>query len=367
MTECEIVFVGKRRDGKSKHWCVSHKANATAKYGIKMEKCVAADDELITEHDTLLLNAADYEGGIAMWGAVPAVYDTTDLPIDRGIHVHARKIVGGKKHIDRTYRRVRLRPTQRFDLADDLIQIDETDAIYYMVSTVLDYEMRTVICTKCGFSHLDKDWFAVHYHQKHLCAGCGKQFKDVVSGIGNPLVLLKTVLGDVAQKRALINPEREIEITQSQYPLGIQIWGSNPAFIWTSGAIEEEGIHLHAYATNRLMPEIDDTFSRVVIDGVELDAVMVRTYMAQMSLPHIRDVVTSLICTSCREAHFDVGPMAFTPSVDRLCTYCGCTFQATGRKKKVISNPFHAARLKLGGSSNRPLQSPMLDLRPETI
>jgi hypothetical protein len=27
---------------------------------------------------------------------------------------------------------------------------------------------------------------------------------------------------------------------------GIQIWGSNPAILWTGSQIEEEGIHIHA-------------------------------------------------------------------------------------------------------------------------
>lgn len=31
---CEIVNVGKRRDGGSRFWCLSHHANATAKYGV---------------------------------------------------------------------------------------------------------------------------------------------------------------------------------------------------------------------------------------------------------------------------------------------------------------------------------------------
>ena len=30
---CDIVSVGKRRDGGTRYWCLRHKADATAKYG----------------------------------------------------------------------------------------------------------------------------------------------------------------------------------------------------------------------------------------------------------------------------------------------------------------------------------------------
>jgi transposase-like protein len=48
--------------------------------------------------------------------------------------------------------------------------------------------MCYVTCTHCGWPHLDKDWFSVHPHRRHLCAGCGKLFHDQVKGIGNPIM-----------------------------------------------------------------------------------------------------------------------------------------------------------------------------------
>lgn len=105
---CKIIAVGKRRDGGTRYWCLGHHANATAKYGVAADKCVAADDPPITAEETLHLDFADYPGGIALWGSVPAVYDTTTQPTDRGIHVHARSNAGGLKDIDRTYRRLRI-------------------------------------------------------------------------------------------------------------------------------------------------------------------------------------------------------------------------------------------------------------------
>lgn len=74
---CKIVDVGRRRDGGTKYWCLAHHANATAKYGVAALKCVAADDPPIKKSETLDLDFADYPGGVALWGSVPAVYDTT--------------------------------------------------------------------------------------------------------------------------------------------------------------------------------------------------------------------------------------------------------------------------------------------------
>src|SRR6266542_2304782 len=81
ISECDIVAVAKRRDGGTRYWCRRHKASATAKYGKRAHVCRAAHiaDEPVKIFD---VNLDLYEGGIALWGAVPAVYDTTRLPMD---------------------------------------------------------------------------------------------------------------------------------------------------------------------------------------------------------------------------------------------------------------------------------------------
>ena len=86
------------------------------------------------------------------------------------------------------------------------------------------------------------------------------------------------------------------------------------AFIWTSGINEEEGIHVHAFRENTGMPALDETYGRVTIDGVKLNASMVRTLMAQSALPSLTNRVLPIDCPSCHKAQFDVGDLAFTPS-----------------------------------------------------
>lgn len=106
--ECEIVQVGKRRDGTYRYWCLAHHANASAKYGVAAVACVAAKDPPIGFAETLNLDPSEHRGGVALWGSVPAVYDTMFRPTDRGIHVHVRSEPGGRKEIDRTFRRLRI-------------------------------------------------------------------------------------------------------------------------------------------------------------------------------------------------------------------------------------------------------------------
>lgn len=279
---CDITPVGKRRDGGTRYWCFTHKADATAKYGRPAMECRAAHLPQILPHEILDLDLDRYPGGVGLWGAVPPVYDTTSLPLDFGIHVHARKDAEGYKDIDATYRAVRLISHQ---LPTEGLMISEIDAVYYMVSSVFGFGMRDVRCTYCGYPHLDKDWFSVHPHRSHLCAGCGKNFRDAVVGIGNPIRATREFLG--LRPRKPVRAAKVLSLRQNDYAGGIQVWGSNAAIVWSSEKAEEEGIHVHAYKAEGEVAKPDDTFSAVEIDGVRLDPAMVRTLMAQNSLPHL--------------------------------------------------------------------------------
>src|SRR5262249_19533423 len=279
----ESVAIENGRDGGKRYWCRAHRADATAKGGTPARKCRAADTVPIRADEILTLELDKYLGGVALWGAVPAVYDTTRLPMDRGIHVHARPTPESKKEMDFTYRAVRLVGRGQ---PDDGVVVSEIDAIYYMVSSVFGFPMSYVTCTYCGWPHLDKDWFSVHPHRRHLCAGCGKHFHDSVNGIGNPIVGVRDACG--VGEHEIAPAAKTLDIKQSEYPGGIQIWGSNPAFLWTGFKHEEEGIHVHAFLEGQTEPELDDTFREVTIDGIQLDPVMVRVLMAQHVMPSLK-------------------------------------------------------------------------------
>ncbi|MGJ7571884.1 hypothetical protein ACSFBX_15240 [Variovorax sp. RB2P76] len=360
--KCDIVEVGKRRDGGYRYWCVAHHANATAKYGVPADQCVAANDSEITEAQTLHLDPAAYPGGVALWGAVPAVFDTTDLPMDRGIHVHARERPMAKKSRDETFRRVFV-PLQLDLFSQEWIAVDELDAINYMVSSVFSFPMKYISCGKCGFPHLDRDWFAVHLHSKHQCHGCGRQFSDIERGIGNPASALRSLNPITAPPP--IKSDRKISIKQASYPRGMQIWGSNSAILWTSMQPEKIGIHVHGYDEQGLV--LDGTFAEVEIDGITLIEDHIRVYMAQMAMPHLRERIVHLQCPSCKKSHFDTGSEAFTPHIEHTCEYCGAWFTAPTQLKKTIGNPFIRSRMDLTKFAANPVRQDFLSFRPETI
>ena len=334
-SSCEVVAVGRRRDGGTRYWCLSHRADATAKYGRRAPVCRGAHIPMITERETLDLHLDSYAGGVALWGAVPPVYDTTLQPLDRGIHVHARERVGSEKVLDDTFRAVRIFAA---GVPSTGTLVTELDAIYHMVSSVFGYTTKSIACPYCTFSHLDRDWFSVHPHQRHLCAGCGRYFRDHERGIGNPTEAVRAALS--VPERPAKPAGRAIDIRQAAYPGGIQIWGSNPAFLWTSQLREEEGIHVHAFAgVDDARPVVDETFSRVVVDGLCLDPLVVRVSMAQAALPHLRGRILSAFCPSCKTPKFCGGKSAFAPSRSHICDSCGEEFSPRCRARKTILNP----------------------------
>jgi hypothetical protein len=158
-----------------------------------------------------------------------------------------------------------------------------------------------------------------------------------------------------------------LRLTQQQYPGGIQIWGSNPAIIWSAEKAEEEGIHIHAFKGDETTPDIDDTFSTVTIDGVTLDPDMVRTLMAQNALPHIAGRVFSWRCDDCDRPAFDEDEAAFTPEVGRRCSNCGGSLSGSGRLRKAIANPLIEILEGLSFKAPRSPQRHSLGFLPETL
>jgi hypothetical protein len=343
---CVIEQVGKQRNGKPRFWCTTHGAGATARYGVRMAECEAAyrdsdDDDLFD------LDPSGYPGGIAMWGAVAPIYDTTTLPRDVGIHVHARVLAGKTKEIDRTVGAVRLH--YRRDLLEQSTAIIRCEtAISYYISRFLGRQIKHLPCTHCGELHLDADFFAVKPHRTHLCHRCGKFFQDERRAVSNPIILLRRECGLEAVDHATVRACRTLDISQADYPGGVQVWASNPAFLWTAKRPEEEGIQIHLFDGVSDSPVEDDTYDAVTIDGVRLDEDMLKHFMAQKALTYLTNKVVSLRCPTCGTPHFDRGDHGFFPHSAHTCETCGGSFPSPGKRRLVVSNPFVETVGRLG-------------------
>ena len=356
-TPCEIVSVGKRRNGSARFWCVRHRADATEKYGHPATACRNAGQRPIDPKDILTLDLDEYAGGIALWGASPPIYDTTILPLERGIHVHARPEADTAKEIDDSFAAVRIVGST---VPEGGILISEADAVHFMTSSVFGVKMSHIACAHCGHPHLDADWFSTHVHSRHLCGACGRYFKDLRASVGNPICGVREACGVKAPR--LKNAPEKLVIKQIDYPGGIQIWGSSPALLWTSPTAESKGIHVHAFKTKKGPPAIDETFSAVMIDGVKLDPQQVRVLMAQRTLLSLRNRVAVIDCPECAAPVFENGLLAFTPQMTHTCLKCGERVTAKGRLRKTIGNPLPGILPLLARSAPRAPQHHELTL-----
>ena len=282
------------------------------------------------------LDPTRYPGGVGLWGALPAVYDTTKYPLDRGIHVHAR-----------------LRPNARYKPIDDsfsevnvltqnstTVNITEAAAKAFVCGAIFGLNLKHLRCPHCGEPHLDLDEYSVRPHNDHSCARCRLPFQDKELSVGNPIIATKQALGDASVVRPTKKVTRKLNIKQDALYCsgGVRIWGTNPAILWTAKRDEEDGIHVHCHEACNDVPVVDQTFGAVEIDGIAIDAQQVRSYMVQNALGFLRIALVSLVCSSCGRAHFDaLAPEALTPHPQHKCT-CGASLFAG---HAAISNPLH--------------------------
>lgn len=349
MLSCNAKYVGKNRNGTPRYWCITHHAPISDGKGNILEQCLSAHQRIPECADnSLTLSPSDFPGGIALWGAALAVYETTPFELDLGIHVHARKEVGGVKQIDKTFRYVHIKHD------DSVVSFDYLASISYLSSNMLGHDMQYLTCPKCGSAHLDKDWFAANPHKRHLCTFCGRNFNQKTPNIGNPMIKAKEFFGDTQIHRHIVNPNRTLRIEQKDFPFGISIWGSNAALLWTSPKSEEYGIHVHAHAENSIHPTVDETFDTVIIDGIQLDVEMVRLYMVQKTLPFLKGRIKVLKCPNCDNYHMDTGEHSYTPHVVHRCQHCGQEFRT---RIKSIGNPMDDIIVELHRFSNLPLKT----------
>jgi hypothetical protein len=273
-----------------------------------------------------------YPGGIAIWGALNAIYDTTNFAQEEGVHVHARKIPGGEKQIDWT-----------FDLVEvplsgnrGTFTISGDDGSNYNVATILGRCLTHQSCPECCHVHCDKGFSAVHYHLQHGCERCGHVWTSDTPTISNPIMLLKEMVGDDAQQRPIVDPlDRTVRIDQRLWPGGIQLWGSNPAIIWTSKKLEEGGVHVHTCRKEGVIA-VDETFGTVWLDDVRLDPEQVRHLMAQQALKYLRVAIRTLHCPRCKRDHFDKFDQAIVPHGLHVCEHCDGLFDSP---EACVSNP----------------------------
>ena len=339
---CDISHVGNERNGQPRYWCGKHYASATGPKGIRLSRCAAADRPELRDFEKLRLDPKQFRGGIAIWGALPPIFNTSPELEEYGVHVHARNEVesDSKKAIDGTYQHVEV------CIGSDLLGprwevINTRMAVAYFATLAVGQEPKAIKCSHCQRYHLDDGIFGVRPHRKHRCEYCGRDFFDDDHGIGNPIVVVKRAFSDDQFEREVHRSPKELSLSLRDFDGGVAVWASNPAAFWTQPRSEHSGIHLHAYGKTaggdaRIVE--DETFGSLNIEGIRLSRPMMRLLMAQRSIPEIRDAVKGFRCPECNAPHFDRDEKAVTPHDEHECELCGHLFRhSSGRAS--IGNP----------------------------
>ena len=347
INKCKITANNKLRNGYPNWWCHTHFASARGEGGVKLEKCLKADVPVIKESEKIYIDLDEYLGGVGIWGTLEAVFDTKRGNPEKGVHVHLRREDHLDKEVDRSFREVYVKAPSQTSSTNEWVKIDEETACAYTATVIFDRNIKVVKCRYCGKEHIDSDYFSVHYHKKHFCTFCGRDFLDTEPGISNPIMLLQKIFTEKLKDREIIKSRKKLSVRQEDYPGGIQIWGSNPAIIWTAKRPEESGMHVHLFREKTGAPFSDDTYGYVEIDGIELDDVMVRYLMVQQSFSYLKKYIASLVCPFCNKEHFDKGEDAVNPHKIHRCEHCENTFEDKSRFKGVVSNPMKMRLEKL--------------------
>lgn len=135
--------------------------------------------------------------------------------------------------------------------------------------------------------------------------------------------------------------KRQLDIKLADFPGGIQIWGRRP--------------------------DQDETYGDVVIDGIRLDAHMIRLLMTQNIMPSLKNRVRSLDCPKCGIVVYAIGAAAYSPSSKQKCSHCGHKFPTPGRIRKAVANPLVKVLTQLAKTAPRNPREHDLELLPETL
>ena len=326
---CSIEAAVRNRNGHPRWWCSTHGCQAWGPHGERLDHCAGLRQ--METADVLVVDPAEYAGGIGVWGAVRPVYSWGIQPDKAGIHVHARRSLNGPKVIDRTYGEV------VFMTAEGPWRLTAPMAVAYTVSNILGLPVKTLRCRHCNELHLDQFEFAAQPHAKHQCNACGRHFFDgATKGIANPVADLQRLL-QPGQRPQPSASDATLHLRQREVS-GLAVWGSNAAILWTSPHPEQKGIHIHTVDLNGDEAE-DETFHEVSIDGQKIDAGQARLLMAQQTLPSLQGRVLSADCVSCRAPHFDQGPTGVQLLRDHRCDHCNEPILSGSHSKKHTYNP----------------------------
>jgi predicted RNA-binding Zn-ribbon protein involved in translation (DUF1610 family) len=322
---CEIKWEVHKRNGKPKYWCHTHGLDASAPDGAPLEACAGSWFDAVPSERQLTVEISD--GELAIWGGLRPTLTFGDVPGDAGkVHVHHRPSADGKKDVDGSYDIVHVRHDGNEAVIEGMA------ALARSVSELADQTVVKLQCPQCGGEHIDELRFATYPHRKHQCNFCGRDFWDSQPSISNPLAGIYDALGLKPPKDSR-RPDRPLVLNSADYA-AIAIWPSNSAILSTMSRPEEVGIHVHAWdETGKQV--IDETYSPVVVDGLEIDERALRRLAVQQALAHGAPI-SRLECGACGASITSPESGWVEPSTTHECGACGAL---TKTRRRSFLNP----------------------------
>jgi len=273
---CEFVNAGKYRHGADRWWCRTHQTHWGTKADLEsfarsgQMQCANQSRAMNYVLSPFTLNAKEYHE-VGIWCSLPAALSSRSIE-ERPprIHVHVRQEAGEKKVVDRDYNAISLVYNENLGLFEStrITRVNITPPAAFEFVCALEYgrAMDCIVCSRCGYPHLDLGDFARKPHRKHFCGNCGWDAtwsKEPI--VSTPLKLLHDHMARSAES---LSPKRSVNL--DDYPgCNYNIWASTPAIVWTADRPQEVGIHVHVHDGTRRV--VDDTFSDVVFEGRPLD------------------------------------------------------------------------------------------------
>ncbi len=290
----------------------------------------------------IVVRPENFEGGVAIWGALAPLASTYPLEQVAGVHVHARRRIGGPKEIDDTFERV----TVVCETIGRPILLEATSVTAFNLACILEMPVVALRCRGCGEWIDDLGSGLQLPLVAHSCI-CGATTETQTPSLATPVIEAQRLFSSLRDARSVRRSEPPIlELTPAHLRGGAHVWASNDAVLWSGDRTEDAGLHVHVYVDRARPYErlTDDTYASLVVGGQVFSPNGMRLLMAQLSVPALHGLVGTFPCNSCGASLSDVGPNAYTPSARHHCQACGSTMDL-GRE--VVCSPAYATRVDL--------------------
>lgn len=308
----------------------------------------------------LTIDLDEYMGGVAIWPAYPAIFSNVTVEDDPnvipGIHVHARYRKGGKKVIDDTFDLVNIE--SKSVGKNESVSLSYSSVQTFLIANLLGKEITSVKCENCK-SIIENNVYQIVGENEGDCNECGHHFNIDNNYYSTRLKVLFKKFTSMDEYPALKIKTHTLNLNLDKYCGGVSLMTCCRAIIWTGEAVEEDGIHVHGYDSERI--RFDSTVGKVLVNESEI----LPEHMKILSVQKFLGLqVETTYCDTCTMPHFDQNENAFKPTSSKYCAVC----KSKSNTELVISNPIIDILSKLNNLTNSRLPAMnLLNLKAKSL